>query len=301
MPEISSRTIALCAASAALALTAACGGASNADSASDPDTLIMGLIPNENAASLNASYEPLRELIAEASGKEVELEVMTNYAALIEAQRAGTVHIAMYGPFSYVLAKDSGVDISPIAAELYEKGGDPSYHSYMVARADSGLSELSDLRDKTVCFVDPNSTSGRLYPLSGLMEAGLDEGDYTERFAGGHDASLLAVRDGDCDAGAVRDLLYEEVLPEQEGIDHDDYTVLWKSDPVVNSPLAILDSLDPELRESVGEAILERGNADALGVDDIAGYWGFTEADDAFYDPIRELCEITEAEACEAG
>ncbi|WP_028647100.1 phosphate/phosphite/phosphonate ABC transporter substrate-binding protein [Nocardiopsis sp. CNT312] len=301
MPGKPSRTIALCAASAALVLASACGSASGAANAADPDTLVFGLIPNENAASLNASYAPLADLVAEASGKEVELEVMTNYAALIEAQRAGTVHIAMYGPFSYVLARDSGVDISPIAAELYEKDGEPSYHSYMVARADSGITALADLRGRTVCFVDPNSTSGRLYPLAGLVGAGLEEGDYTERFSGGHDASLLAVRDGDCDAGAVRDLLYDEVLPEQEGIDHDDYTILWTSDPVVNSPLAVVNSLDPELRGAIADAVLERGNADALGVDDIAGYWGFTETDDAFYDPIRELCRITEAEACQTG
>ena len=301
MPGKLSRTTVLCAVAVTIALVTACGGASSDESASEPDTLVMGLIPNENAASLNASYEPLVDLIAGASGKEVDLQVMTNYAALIEAQRAGTVHIAMYGPFSYVLARDSGVDISPIAAELYEKDGSPSYHSYMVTRADSGISELADLREKTVCFVDPNSTSGRLYPLAGLMKAGLSEGDYTERFSGGHDASLLAVRDGECDAGAIRDLLYNEVLPEQEGIDHDDYTVIWTSEPVVNSPLAILNSLDPELRDAITEAVLERGNADALGVDDIAGYWGFTEADDSLYDPIREICQITEAEACEVG
>lgn len=301
MPEKFSRTIALCAAAITTALATACGGTSDAESASDPDTLVLGLIPNENAASLNASYEPLVDLIAEASDKEVQLQVMTDYAALIEAQRAGTVHIAMYGPFTYVLARDSGVDIYPIAAELYEKDGNPSYHAYMVTRADSGISELTDLRGKTVCSVDPNSTSGHLYPKSGLMEAGLNEGDYTERFSGGHDASLLAVRDGECDAGAVRDLLFDEVLPRQEGIDHDDYTVIWTSDPVVNSPLAILNSLDPELREAITTAVLERGNADALGVDDIAGYWGFTDADDSFYDPIRDICRITEAEACETG
>ncbi|PZG56662.1 phosphate/phosphite/phosphonate ABC transporter substrate-binding protein [Spongiactinospora gelatinilytica] len=276
--------------------TAACGGSST--NLSDPDTIVMGLIPNENAATLKAEYAPLADLVSKASGKRVQLEVMTNYAAVVEGQRAGTVHIAMYGPFSYVLAKDSGVDISPIAAELYKEGGTPSYHGYIVARADSGLKTLRDLRGKHICFVDPNSTSGRLYPLAGLLEAGIKPGSYKETFTGGHDASLLAVRDGDCDAAAIRDLLFEEVLPFQEDIDIKDYSILWKSPPVVNSPLAISNRLKPELRTAITTAILQRGNADSLGVDDIAGYWGFTKVEDKFYDPIRRICKLTKAEAC---
>jgi phosphonate transport system substrate-binding protein len=260
----------------------------------------MGFIPNENAATLKAEYDPLAKLISEASGKEVKIEIMTNYAALIEAQRAGTVHLAMYGPLSYVLAKDSGVDISPIAAELEKKGDKPSYQSYMVARAESGINDLQDLRGKNICFVDPNSTSGRLYPLAALIEAGLQKGDYQETFAGGHDASLLAVRDGDCAAGAVRDLIFKEVLPHQEDIDIKDYTIVWKSPPVVNSPLAISNKLDPKLRDSITTAVLQRGNADSLGVDNIGGYWGFIKVDDKFYDPIRRICKVAGAEVCQA-
>jgi phosphonate transport system substrate-binding protein len=278
-------------------LSASCGF-SGSDSATNPGTIVMGFIPNENAATLKAEYDPLAKLMSEASGKEVKLEVMTNYAALIEGQRAGSVHLAMYGPLSYVLAKDSGVDISPIAAELEQKGGRPSYHSFIVARADSGIKKLQDLRGKNVCFVDPNSTSGRLYPLAALAEAGLRKGDYQETFAGGHDASLLAVRDGDCAAGAVRELIFKEVLPHQEDIELKDYTIVWKSPPVVNSPLAISNRLDPKLRTAISTAVLQRGNADSLGVDNIAGYWGFTKVDDKFYDPIRRICKITGAEAC---
>ncbi len=258
----------------------------------------MGLIPNENASTLKAEYAPLVKLVSEASGKEVKLEVMNNYATLIEGQRAGTVHIAMYGPLSYVLAKDSGVDISPIAAEIYKKNGSASYQGYMVVRADSGIKDLQGLRGKNICFVDPNSTSGRLYPLAALIEAGLHKGDYKETFSGGHDASLLAVRDGDCAAAGIRDLLFNEVLPHQEDINIKDFTILWKSPPVVNSPLAISNRLDAKLRTSITTAILERGNADSLGVDNIAGYWGFTKVDDDFYDPIRKICKITGAEAC---
>ena len=278
-------------------VTTSCGF-SGSNNASSPDTLVMGFIPNENAATLRAAYAPLVKLISSASGKEVKFQVMTNYAALIEGQRAGTVHIAMYGPLSYVLAKQTGVDISPIGAELETKGGNPYYYSLIVARKDSGLKNLQDLRGKKFCFVDPESTSGRLYPLAALVRAGLKKGDYTEIFAGGHDASVLAVRDRDCDAGASRDLIFKNVLPKQKGIDRDDFTVLWQSGPVVNSPLAISNKLNAKLRADITTAVLQRGNADSLGVKNIGGVWGYIKVNDSFYDPIRQMCKITALEAC---
>lgn len=61
---------------------------------------------------------------------------------------------------------------------------------------------------KKVCFVDPSSTSGFLYPTAGLIEEGViasgSEADIsaavTPIYAGGRDASALAVKSGDCDA-----------------------------------------------------------------------------------------------------
>jgi hypothetical protein len=60
--------------------------------------------------------------------------------------------------------------------------------------ADSPITDLAGCAGRTVCFVDPNSTSGYLYPTAGLIEAGVDPvNGLTRTFAGGHDASALAV------------------------------------------------------------------------------------------------------------
>ena len=37
---------------------------------------------------------------------EVELFIGTDYTATVEAMRAGNLDVAMFGPFSYVLAND---------------------------------------------------------------------------------------------------------------------------------------------------------------------------------------------------
>ncbi|MFI0469210.1 phosphate/phosphite/phosphonate ABC transporter substrate-binding protein [Saccharopolyspora sp. 5N102] len=285
---------------AAIALlgAAACGP-SAADSGDD--ALVFGIIPYENSSSVGQNYQPIVDLIGRETGKKIQVETVTDYAALIEGQRAGTIDLAFYGGISYVLAKDSGAGIQPVAVPVLERGAPAGYYSYLIAKAGSGINTLADLKGKRVCFVDPNSTSGYLYPLGGLTEAGLREGDYTAQYAGGHDASVLAVRDGDCDAGAVNDVMLEKILPQQGEIDPTGFVKIWTSQPIVNPPLAISERVDPQLRQTITKAVAEKGNADALKVKDIAGFWGFVPIDDQAFEPIRNVCRATNAEICKTG
>ena len=46
------------------------------------------------------------------------------------------------------------------------KKGVASYRSVIVARADSGITELADLRGGKVAFEDPTSTSGFFFPTT---------------------------------------------------------------------------------------------------------------------------------------
>lgn len=277
---------------------AACGP-SAADSGDD--ALVFGIIPYENSSSVGQNYQPLVDLIGRETGKKVQVETVTDYAALIEGQRAGTIDLAFYGPISYVLAKDSGAGIQPVAVPVLERDAPSGYHSYLIAKAGSGIGTPADLKGKRVCFVDPNSTSGYLYPLGGLIDAGLREGDYSSRYAGGHDASVLAVRDGDCDAGAVNDVMLEKILPQQGEIDPHAFVKIWTSQPIVNPPLAISERVDPHLREIITRAVVEKGNAEALKVEDIAGFWGFVPVDDQAFESIRNVCRATKAEICKTG
>ncbi|WP_019815641.1 phosphate/phosphite/phosphonate ABC transporter substrate-binding protein [Saccharomonospora saliphila] len=293
------RAIALAVGATIMSLTATACGPSAADS--DPDSLTFGIIPYENSSSVSQDYQPLVDLIARETGREVHVETVTDYAALIEGQRAGTIDLAFYGPTSYVLAKDSGVGIQPVAVPVLRRGAPAGYRSYLVAKAGGPIRTVADLKGKRVCFVDPNSTSGYLYPLAALIEAGLHEDDYTSRYAGGHDASVLATRDGDCDAGAVNDVMLEQILPEDGEIDPDSFVKLWTSQPIMNPPLAVSERLDPGLRRTITTAVTEQGNAEALNVEDIAGFWGFVPIDDRAFDPLRDVCRVTDAQVCTGG
>ena len=66
-------------------------------------------------------------------------------------------------------------------------------------------SSFADLKGKTFCFVDPNSTSGYIVPRIILKANGIDpDTDFkATQNAGSHQNVATAVYKGDCDAGVT--------------------------------------------------------------------------------------------------
>ena len=58
---------------------------------------------------------------------------------------------------------------------------------------------------KTISFTSETSTSGFIFPTVQLLNAGITEDQYDSVFSGGHDASVLAVYNGNADIGVSFD------------------------------------------------------------------------------------------------
>ena len=106
-------------ASAAIVLTG-CSSQTTTDKSadsSDPDKLIVALIPDENAATVIQDNQGLKDYLNQKLGKEIELVVTTDYSSMIEAARNDRLDLAYFGPLSYVLAKTKS-EIEPFAARI---------------------------------------------------------------------------------------------------------------------------------------------------------------------------------------
>ena len=294
-----------------LALTA-CGSSADADGGSEPETLVFASIPSEDSTSLEQQFANVIEVVEQETGKKVEIQNATDYATVIEGMRAGKIQIAAFGPFSYVTAKDTGVAVEPIASTVDSPDEEPGYRSYAVVPAGSGITDLAGFKGKNVCFVDPTSTSGYLYPSAGLLEAGVDpQVDVTAVMAGGHDASALAIAGGQCDAGFAFDAIIDSVLIKSGQLQEGQLTTVWESEIIPGSPVAIsTDTLDEDTQEQIRTAFIEKINVDALVESGICtaaasctlpeeAEYGYVAVDDALYDGVRKVCETTQAEACQ--
>lgn len=282
----------------------ACGGSAEAD------TIRFAAVPSESSQSLQTNFGPVIELIEKTTGKEVEFHNAADYAAVVEGQRAGQIDIASYGPLSYVIAKDSGMNIKAVAAPTNEEGTPPVYHALALVPDDSDITQLRDLKDKTVCLVDPTSTSGYLVPMQALNEEDVDsDADFETVLAGGHDSSLLSVAAGQCDVGFAEESMLQ-TLEKNDQLAPGELRTVWKSDPIIKDPIAVnTATLDDETVARIREALATRANKPALAADGLCPSvdecvlpeeieWGYVEVTDADYDSIREMCRESDADAC---
>lgn len=291
---------------------AACGqsAAPGGEAAGGGGTLVFAAVPSEESASLQQDYAAVIAMLGRETGMQIEFQNATSYAAVIEGMRAGQIDIAQYGPFSYVLAKNQTPGITPVAASVEEKGGSPGYQSYGITTPATGITDLAGFAGRTVCFVDPNSTSGYLYPTAGLITAGVDPvGGITPTFAGGHDASALAVASGQCEAGFAYDQIVDEALISSGQLQAGQLTTVWKSETIAGSPVALAADLDPAVRQKITDAFTQKANVDFLAANGFCpsveecvvgeeGGWGYVPVDDSLYDGVRKVCDVTKAESC---
>lgn len=293
---------------------AGCGSSAAAKDGNDsggrtPDTINFAQIPSENATEQAKANKALFALLEKETGKKVNVVNVTSYAAVIEAQRAGKAEVAAYGPDSYVVAVKSGLKITPAGITVDTKGGKASYQSYGFVPAGSPIKTLADFKGKKVCFVDENSTSGHLYPVAGLQQAGVDPAkDITPIFAGGHDASVLSVLKGQCDAGFAYDTMVDKLLIEQGKLKPGQLRVVWKSVDIPNSPVAVSDDLAPDLKNKLIDVFQHKANVDYMKAQGLCsgddclpgGGWGYIPTTDATFDIIRKVCKEAGVESCSA-
>jgi phosphonate transport system substrate-binding protein len=291
----------------ALLTLAACGQSAAGGQA---ETLVFAAVPTEESTSLEQSFQPVISVLERETGATIQFQNATDYAAVIEGMRAGQIDIAMFGPFSYVLAKNQDPAITPVAAIVDEPGGEPGYQSYGITGASSGITDLAGFAGRNICFVDPNSTSGYLYPTAGLLEAGVDPvNGLTPVFAGGHDASALAVASGQCDAGFAHDTMVDTQLIESGQLQPGRLNVVWRSEMIAGEPVAVAGDVPQQIRQTIADTLVREANVDYLTANGFCPVadtcevgdedaWGYVTTDDTFYNGVRRVCEVTRSESC---
>ena len=269
----------------------------NAGYAVDSDTLVFGVVPD--SADTETNYQPLMDYIAQETGKTVEYHESTDYAALIEAAIAGKIDVASFSGFTYVTATNNGAELTPISSIVTEEGQEPGYYSQAIVPVGSDITSLAEFEGKKVCFVDPSSTSGYLFPTYNLLNEGISsETDVTPVFAGKHDVSVQKVGEGvECEAGFAED---SEVAKSDKVTVIDETMV--PGAPIVESN-TLPDDLKQQLRDILSEVTIDDIIAAGVASADSEGFrsvfYETKPVDDAYYDTIRDICEKTNATQCQ--
>lgn len=245
--------------------------------------LTFGVIPAENASGTVDRYSLLTEYLTKELGVPVKLRVANDYAAVIEGQRAGNIHIAFYGPASFSRAVITGVKTEPLAVQKHSNGA-TGYYSVVYVLADSPYKSIADLKGKAIALVDPNSTSGNQAPRFFLQRAGYPvEGFFGKNFfAGSHENAVLALAQGTAAAAAnfwnseddsnLTRMITKGIVRKADGtpMKKEDFRIIFKSDFLPEGPFTALSSLPDDLKQKIRQAFLDIPKKDKTAFDKLS-------------------------------
>ncbi|MGI6192027.1 MAG: phosphate/phosphite/phosphonate ABC transporter substrate-binding protein [Christensenellales bacterium] len=245
------------------------------------DDIIFGVNPFTSPENIKNSYAPILARVCEAIGCKSRLIIVKDYETLSEWLSNGNIDIGWFSPFAYVRAKEK-TNMVPLVTPIVN--GKDSYMGYIVARKDSPVKNLADLRGKVFGYVDKNSASGYLFANDILKKNNVSPSSFSKAmFLGSHDKVVRAVLAGEVDAGAT----FSEALDyaKQQGLPMDQLSIIASCGPIPKDVIGSNERMNAALRDKLKKALIEF----VKPADIVSGVDGFTEAEDSKYDIIRNL------------
>ncbi|TDQ41355.1 putative selenate ABC transporter substrate-binding protein [Tepidicella xavieri] len=211
-------------------------------------------IPEEAATEQVRKFTPLAAYLERQLGMKVEFNPVNDYPAAVEALVNKRVDLVWFGGFTHVQAnRRSGGKIVPLA----QREEDTRFQSVFIAKTDSGIRTLADLKGKQVSFGSASSTSGHLMPRSFLLQAGIDpERDFRRvAFSGAHDATIASVVSGRVDAAALDITVWRKFVQENK-VDTRAVDVFYTTPPFFNYNWSVHADMPVELQQRIKNALL---------------------------------------------
>jgi phosphonate transport system substrate-binding protein len=211
-------------------------------------------IPEEAATEQIRKFTPLASYLEKALNVKVEFTPVSDYPAAVEALVNKKVDLVWFGGFTHVQANlRSGGKIVPLA----QREEDTKFQSVFIAKTDSGIKTLADMKGKQVSFGSQSSTSGHLMPRSFLLEAKIDpEKDFKRiAYSGAHDATIASVVSGKVDAAALDITVWKKFVTENK-VDTKAVDVFYTTPGYFNYNWSVHADMPADMQAKVKAALL---------------------------------------------
>lgn len=238
------------------------------------EKIVIAYAPNESTDESADARAGLAADLEAALGVEVEEIQASDYNAIVEALRTGKADAAYMGALALAYATERAEAI-PVAMKAPE--GDKAqavYHSlFITSSANTDINSIADFKGKTIAFVDPESTSGNLFPTFEIIKAFPDEnltsddlhtnGKFFEAasYSGKHQAGLQAVIRGDVDIVPISDQILQSEIANGNA-NEADVKIIHSSDPIPAEAFVVSKNMSPELRAKFQEFLITYDNAE---------------------------------------
>lgn len=249
------------------------------------DPLVIGIFPRNKATETTTMYTPMANYLSERLSRRVVLVTAKDFESFWRSVMEGRYDIVHYNQYHYihstqlyrVIAHNQEFGKSAVAGAIY-------------VRKDSGITDVSQLRGRTIIFGGGRDAMlSYIAPRFLLMQAGLKETDFRTVFAVNPPNTLLALYNKQADAAGGGDILID--LPAvRNAINTQELRVLKATEPLLFLPWAVKRTMPGKLGESIQTLLVDLANTDAgKQILKSAQTTGIGKASDKDYDPHRKM------------
>jgi len=260
---------------------------------------------DEDPEQARNRMDGMKRYLENELGIEVKIYETSGYAEVIEALKTNKLDISSVGSFTYILASDNA-GVEAISCRGTLDGRIEPYHSLIITRKGSDIKSMQDVIQNasrlTFAYTDPASTSGHLIPRAYLESIGLKNDKFKQVFfSGSHTTSFFTVRAGKTDIGCISESTINKLTKEGK-IKRDEFVVLWKSDPIINSAVCVRKALDTGFKFKLQQALVNfrmkdpenwKKYASLMAKETILPYDSlcFISANDSMYNDLRQIAQ----------
>ncbi|MGF1521350.1 MAG: phosphate/phosphite/phosphonate ABC transporter substrate-binding protein [Leptolyngbyaceae cyanobacterium] len=220
----------------------------------DPDSLIPETQPV-------ADYLATDRTLNRAGISEGEVQIAPDVDTVAEWMTSGEVNLYFDSVYPAMLVMEKS-GATPILRRW--KDGVPEYNTYFVTRTDSPLKTLEDLQGNMIALQSPSSSSGFMFPMVYLLEAGLNPVEKAEAnhtvaedvigyvFSGEDDNTVEWILEGKVPAGALDSETWAELSEEERA----QLSIIAETDDFPRHVVLAGPSLAPEQLDALKTAML---------------------------------------------
>jgi phosphonate transport system substrate-binding protein len=253
--------------------------------AAEEQPLTLGVFPRVSSAETGKLFKPMADYLGARLGRKVRLVTSKNFDSFWKGVTEERYDLVHYNPYHYIRSARTYRVIAHT-----EESGKGAIPGAVFVRKDSGITELSQLRGRTVIFGGGRDAMlSYIAPRYLLMQAGLSEQDFKTEMAVSPPNALVALYYRQADAAGGGETLID--LPVvRNAINPEELTLLAETQPLLFLPWAVKRTMPAELAESIQSILIELKKSEAgRRVLRAAAITGLGKAQDRDYDPHRKM------------
>lgn len=223
-------------------------------SAAEP--IQFGVMSLAQPARIYKQWQPFVDYISKKSGYEIEIVIPRGFKKI--KKKIANKHVDMFYTNSFVFYRLNQEGKAIALAQMKNLENNIMSNSVIFVRSDSGINNLTDLKNNNVAFVSPAGAGGYLAPRALFFKQGMNtKKDVKESFTKNLSSSIHKVLLGDVGAGTMCGLNYKLM---SKKINTGELKIIANSEKYPENMIGIRPEIAKEIRDRIAKIILDMPN-----------------------------------------